>query len=461
MALSATIAHKARIAYQRFGLGALKGGPQSLGTGSSAAYNALLAELNSTTIASITDSTLPSYAVAATQSQDGFSPADTICQLELQARRTKVMLPKIGFVERLVMFWSNHFSISINKDQTTRGMLGQLERDVIRKNVLGKFSNMLLGVIQHPAMICFLDNEDSMGPNSPTGLDWGRSYNENLGREILELHTLGVGGGYTQADVTSLAKVITGWSYVRGWEADNGWNGGTQANRGQFIYRDSWHEPASATILGKTYSNTGQAQGQAVLKDLAIHPSTAQHIAYKLVCHFITDTPTTAMVTPIANAFKSSGGDLKATAKALIDLPASWSAPFTKIRTPYELWMAQLRAFGGPAIPMDQRWVIEEPLRALDHLPWERLTPDGYPDESYYWLAPDAMRIREDTSLFFYDVFGSTYLGPAYTGPAAATLATSLFDADFSASSLAAVKSFSDQRRAMATLFMTPEFQRR
>ena len=289
----------------------------------------------------------------------------------MSARIDKQMQVQIGFVERLVMFWSNHFSMTVNKVEAVRGTFGQWERDVIRKNVLGKFHDMLRETYNHPAMIAYLDNDNSIGPNSQRGIEWGVGLNENLARELMELHTVGSGGGYTEADVTAMAKILTGWSYVRGWEADNRFEGGTPQNRGQFIYRPRWHEPGAITLMGKRYAPAGKDQCEAVLLDLARSPGTAEHIAFKLVHHFITDEPTPAMVDPIKQAFLDSDGDLKAVALALINLPEAWSLPFEKIRTPYEMTIAQYRAL-SERYSLDDGWMLTEPLYALRQMPWKR-----------------------------------------------------------------------------------------
>ena len=253
MALSPTL-----IAFHRFGLGAKPGGPARLGAN---AREALRAEIQKANIAAIANSNLPSYQKACCESQFDFERTEPIRQAELNARIDKQMSVEIGFVERLVMFWSNHFSMSVSKTETIRGTIGQWERDVVRRHVLGHFTDMLRGTIEHPAMIAYLDNDISIGPNSPVGQSWGAGYNENLAREILELHTVGNGGGYSEKDVTAFAKMLTGWSYVRGWESDGGWNGGTPENRGRFIYRPDWHEPGEFTLMGKTYPALGKRQG--------------------------------------------------------------------------------------------------------------------------------------------------------------------------------------------------------
>lgn len=453
MALSKDQVRRAHVAFNRFGLGAKPGGIARIGKDAKAA---VLAELNTPNIALITRGTLPTYGQACRAHDTDFGTAYGIKERELSARLRKHLQPEIGFVERLVLFFSNHFSMSIWKTGVVLTTIGQLERDVIRKNVLGSFKSMLLGVIQHPAMLAYLDNADSIGPNSVDGLSWGVGLNHNLAREILELHTVGVHAGYSEADIAALAKLITGWSYVRGWEADGGYNGGTAANRGQFIYRPRWHEPGRFTLLGKSYAAGGQAQGQAALGDLATHRLTAQYLAFKLVRHFITDEPTPALVNPVAKAFRSSGGNLKATVTALINLPAAWSMGLSKLRTPYELQVAEMRALGRTYNPAD-RWPFEAALDALRHKPWEHTTPDGFPEETGYWMGPDAMRIRLETAQM--NAWALQQLGPV--SGSAAGLARQLFNTRLSAASATAIGGAPDLQAGLSTLFMVSEFQRR
>ncbi|MGA0532517.1 DUF1800 domain-containing protein [Hansschlegelia sp. KR7-227] len=450
MALSVAGAKRARIALQRFGLGPRPGALERIGDDP---RGALKAELEQADVALIDASDLPSKRVALRDSQNGYAAAEANRRKELDARIAKHLSVEIGFVERLVLFWSNHFSMSINKDDVIRGSYGQLEREVIRANVLGDFTAMLRGVIQHPAMLRYLDNQDSIGPHSKRGKEWRRGLNENLGRELLELHTLGAGGGYSETDVTSMAKALTGWSYVNGWQADSSWEGGAPSIRGQFIFRRDWHEPGPITILGKTYRNDGVKRGQRVLIDLARKRATAEHLAFKLVRHFITDQPTPAMVDPVADAFRKTGGDLKATALALIALPEAWNEPMRKIRTPYELAIAQFRAMRTSYVD-ENRWAFTEPLRALNDLPWERPAPDGYPDESYAWLDPDGMTIRLDTAMLVVDRFGEGVRQPL-------KLARSLYGAALSEDLADALTWIPDTRSALTLLFMSPEFQRR
>jgi len=452
MALDTAAAARAKIAFQRFGFGAKPGGPDRIGADPK---GALLAELANPAAALLIGGKLPNYAQAARIGQTVYDKAYTLFRAERRARVLQATKPEIGFLERLVTFWSNHFSMSVWKDQTILATYGQLERDVIRRNVTGKFSDMLLGVMQHPAMIAYLDNADSIGPRSPIGKSWGVGLNENLAREILELHTVGVGGGYTEDDVTEFARVITGWSYVRGWEVDGHWNGGTEKLRGQFLFREDWHEPGARTVMGKRYPAGGIAQGEAALNDLASHPRTAEHIAFKLVLHFVTDTPTKAMVTPLARAFLDSDGDLGEVARALVELPAAWSTPLAKIRTPYELSIAQFRATGVDYPKIGDDWVFGEPLYALHNLPWERGAPDGYPDETAAWLDPDGMRVRLDTAQFFADWFDRRLKRPP------GEVADALFGAALSGASRKAINGAGDVRGGYTALFMSPEFQRR
>ena len=203
-------------------------------------------------------------------------------QTEAFARFNHATTTDAAFLERLVMFWSNHFCVSANKG-AVRGIAGAYEREAIRPHVLGRFSDLLIAAEQHPAMLIYLDNAQSIGPNSRAGRNRGRGLNENLAREILELHTLGVGGGYTQDDVGNLARILTGWSV------------GTLANAasepGKFFFAPARHEPGDRTVMGRSYPDRGQATGEDVLRDLAKHPATARHIALKLAQHFVSDSP--------------------------------------------------------------------------------------------------------------------------------------------------------------------------
>ena len=211
---------------------------------------------------------------------------------EALARLQRASIADCGFTERLVAFWSNHFCISANKGGLARMWAGSFEREAIRPYVLGRFGDMLKAVEQHPAMLFFLDNQQSLGPDSRAGQNRKRGLNENLAREIMELHTLGVGGGYSQDDVTSLARIITGWTYAG--------RQGQLGAPGSFVFNANAHQPGAQRLLGKSYENNGVAQGEAALADIARHPSTAKFIATKFARHFVADDPPPALVARLA-----------------------------------------------------------------------------------------------------------------------------------------------------------------
>src|SRR6186713_1151055 len=230
---------------------------------------------------------------------------------EALARLQRGIIADCGFTERLVAFWSNHFCISANKGGPARMWAGSFEREAIRPHVLGRFADMLRAVEQHPAMLFFLDNQQSLGPDSRAGKNRNRGLNENLAREILELHTLGVGGGYSQDDVTALANIITGWTYAG--------RQGQLGAPGTFVFNANAHQPGAQAVMGKVYDANGVAQGEAVLADIARHPSTAKFVAGKFARHFVADDPPPALVAQLADVFSTSDGDLKALALALLD----------------------------------------------------------------------------------------------------------------------------------------------
>jgi uncharacterized protein (DUF1800 family) len=175
---------------------------------------------------------------------------------------------------------------------------------------------MLHAVVRHPAMLVYLDNQRSIGPNSRTGRRRGRGLNENLAREILELHTVGVNGGYTQDDVINFARALTGWT------VDNR-EGEAQ---GTFMFKPQWHEPGAVTVMGRTYPEGGVEQAEAVLDDLAAHPATARHVARKLAVHFVSETAPLSLVERLEGAFRHGDGDLDAVTRMLVSSGDAWEA---------------------------------------------------------------------------------------------------------------------------------------
>jgi uncharacterized protein (DUF1800 family) len=287
----------------------------------------------------------------------------------------------VPFHERLVQFWSNHFTVSIQRPIVIPVALG-FENEAIRPYVLGKFRDMLSAVAAHPAMLLYLDNAQSVGPNSIGGQLRDKGLNENLAREALELHTVGVDGGYTQTDVTEFAKILTGWSINR--DKDN--------NPGTFRWRPAIHEPGLKTLLGRTYKENGVEEGLTALNDLAARPETAHHIATKLVRHFVADDPPKDAVDTIAAIFRKTEGDLRAVSLALIELPQIWAEPLTKIKTPNDLITSTYRTFGIADAKFGDGAIAG--LRLMGQVPFDAPSPAGWPDTADSWVSPEAMMTR-------------------------------------------------------------------
>ena len=358
---------------------------------------------------------------------------------EVAARLRRAARADVGYVERLVGFWTNHFAIEAGAKAPIRGMVGAFEREAIRPHVLGRFSDMLLAATRHPAMLAYLDNAESFGPNSRAGLRRARGLNENHARELMELHTIGVDGGYSQADVTALAKVLTGWSSSRG-EADN-------APIGQFIFRANAHEPGPQTIIGTVYDQPGERQGLVVLADLARHPATADHIAAKLARAFVADAPPPALVADLAATFRDSDGDLGALARRLIESDAAWQRP-GRVKTPQQFVFSSGRALG---IELKPNFVLEV-LSALGQTPWDPPSPAGFDDSSATWLAPDAMTTRLDVAEQM-----AALADPGIDPPA---LLADITGGGATPRTVEAVARAESRVQGLALLLMSPEFQR-
>jgi uncharacterized protein (DUF1800 family) len=361
---------------------------------------------------------------------------------EALARFQHATLAEVGFVERLVAFWSNHFCISANKGEPARIWAGSFEREAIRPHVLGRFADMLRAVEQHPAMLFFLDNQQSLGPNSRAGINRKRGLNENLAREIMELHTLGVGGGYTQTDVTTLARIITGWTFAG--------PQGALASPGSFAFNANAHEPGSQTLLGKSYDDNGLAQGEAALNDLARHPSTAHFIATKLARHFVADDPPPALVARLADSFHKTDGDLAAVSRTLVESDEAWAAPLTKIRTPYDYIIATGRMLG--AIPPEPGRYLG-PLNLLGQPLWSPTGPNGFADTNAVWASPEGMKLRLDIAAQIGERTGDSVEPRDLIHVVAGDAATP--------ETKRAIELAESRKQAMALLLMSPEFQRR
>jgi uncharacterized protein (DUF1800 family) len=364
-------------------------------------------------------------------------PGRPIYLNEAKARIDAALAAETGLAERLVWFWSNHFCISADKIQS---MSGAYEREAIRPHILGRFGDMLQAVEGHPAMLFYLDNPASMGANSIAGINRTRGLNENLAREILELHTLGVRSGYTQDDVIAFANVLTGWTLLPA--GDNPEHGG------EFTFNRRLHEPGPQKIMGKDYADTGVEQGRAVLRDLAAHPATATHVATKLVRYFIADEPPSALVERLAKVFRDTFGDLKEVTKALVSSPEAWALPRTKLKRPSEWVVAMVRATGITQIDAARftggQAILGEPL-------WRPPSPKGYADDEATWIDGTGRRLDVANS-FAERVANRT--DPLY-------VMDTVFGATVSGEVRQAVARAESRQQALALLFMSPELQRR
>jgi uncharacterized protein (DUF1800 family) len=361
---------------------------------------------------------------------------------EALARLQRAVIADCGLAERLVAFWSNHFCISANKGPLARMWAGSFEREAIRPHVLGRFADMLKAVEQHPAMLFFLDNQQSLGPDSRAGQNRKRGLNENLAREIMELHTLGVGGGYSQDDVTSLARIITGWTFAG--------RQGQLGVPGSFVFNANAHQPGPQRLLGRTYENNGIAQGEAALADIARHPSTTKFIATKFARHFVADDPPPTLVARLQEVFHRSDGDLRALTTALVDSDEAWQAPLTKQRSPYEFLVAIGRLLAR--IPDDPSRYLGG-LNQLGQPLWSPAGPNGYPDTNAAWAAPEGMKLRLDISAQVASRVGDNIDPRDLLQLAAADAA--------SPETRQAIERAESRQQALALLLMSPEFQRR
>jgi uncharacterized protein (DUF1800 family) len=283
-----------------------------------------------------------------------------------------------SFLERLVHFWSNHFAVSVDK-LAVLGIAGAFEREAIRPHVLGSFQELLLAALQHPAMLLYLDNVQSVGPHSDAARMRSRrkiGINENLAREILELHTLGVRGGYTQSDVTEFAKIITGWSIGGGQGRLRG------GDPGRFYFREALHEPGTRRMLAREYRESGYTQGVAALRDLAAARATAQHIATKLCRHFIADEPPPAAIERLTGEFLATSGDLPSVYRALIDAPEAWAEPLAKFKTPSDYIYSSYRALQLPVSEGHKALTAFELFGQRNFSPG---SPAGWPDRAADW----------------------------------------------------------------------------
>jgi len=381
-------------------------------------------------------------------------------QTAIGARIEAAMTSTSPARERAVHFWSNHFTVSAAKPASV-ALPPSFEREAIRPHVAGRFEDMLLASTKHPGMAVYLDNWLSIGPNSQAARNGGRrapgigritGINENLAREILELHTLGVGGGYTQNDVQALAAILTGWTYDRpGLRALLGDAPGRRSGADLFSFDASAHEPGAMTLLGRSYPEAGIAQGDLALGDLAHHPSTARFIAEKLARHYIADAPPPAAAERIAAAFARSGGDLAFTMNAIVDCPEVWAAPFQKFKRPEEYAISVLRALNRDALPAGAG---VGGVAAMGQRIYAAPGPDGWSDRAESWLTADLVWKR----LEFTQTLGERVARADIDALAIGDVALGPL---LSEETREAVRRAQSPAQGLALLFAAPEFQRR
>jgi uncharacterized protein (DUF1800 family) len=360
------------------------------------------------------------------------------------------------FLERLTQFWTNHFAVSVDKI-VVLGVAGAMEREAIRPNVTGRFADLLLAVEKHPAMLLYLDNQASIGPNSKAARFAGKrgngrklGINENLAREILELHTLGVDGGYTQADVTTFAQAISGWS-IGGQDnrrlARLGVDNGTP---GEFVFREVFHEPGAKKLLGKGYGDDGVRQGEAILRDLAMRRETARHISTKLARHFIADDPPKAVVERMTRAWLDTKAHLPAVYRALVESPEAWEQPLAKFKTPADYIYSSYRALG---IPLREKRRALQPFESLGQRSLMPGSPAGWPDASADWDGSSALLKR----IAWADVVAQR-MGDSRN---ARDLAPDLLGGTLTDETAKAISRAESGSQALTLLLASPEFMRR
>ncbi|CAN5399205.1 DUF1800 family protein [soil metagenome] len=369
---------------------------------------------------------------------------------DVEMRTLSALTTPTPFAERLVHFWSNHFAVSINKPALVT-LAGPFEREAIRPNIFGSFESMVLAAERHPAMQLFLDQTRSTGPNSAAAERVNRrrqdrklGINENLAREIMELHTLGVRSGYSQDDVTQFAFAMSGWSVGR-----NDGPGSTGEPAGRFLFRDNLHEPGTRTILGKRYGQQGVAQPLAVLHDLSTSSAAAQFIATKLARHFIADDPPVAAVERLKAAFMRSNGDLPTVYRALVDAPESWTLPNVKFKTPWEWTVSSMRGLGMRDLG---RLPVQQLLAQLGQPTWRPGSPAGYDDIAAQWAAPDALVRRVEVA---------QRLAARVSGVDPQPLATRLMPGVIAEPTLDEIGRAESQRTGLALLLVSADFLRR
>ena len=286
---------------------------------------------------------------------------------------------------RMTEFWFNHLNVFSGKG-AVRAFVGHYELNVIRRHAFGKFEDLLLASAKHPAMLFYLDQAQSVAEGSRGPLGQARGLNENYARELMELHTLGVNGGYTQNDVRELARILTGWTVAPKQPGDQ---------TDGFRFNARTHDSGQKRLLGTVFLNNGLAEGEQAIRMLARHPATARRVATRLATFFVSDQPSSALVDRLTRSFSDSQGDLRVTLRTLVESPEFWQAEHKLFKTPLDYACSVLTVLGG----VHGRRDVAQTMTFLSQAGqpvhgWQ--TPDGYPTDAATWLAPEALTRRAD-----------------------------------------------------------------
>jgi uncharacterized protein (DUF1800 family) len=315
--------------------------------------------------------------------------ARTIVQQAAQARILRALLSPRQLQEVMVDFWFNHFNVFAGKD-LDHLWIGDYERRAIRPFALGRFRDLLFATTKHPAMLVYLDNTLSTAPGSKAARSNKSGLNENFAREVMELHTLGADGGYTQEDVITLARILTGWSINR-------------PDAGEFpdqaaVFDGARHDFGPKVFLGHALRSKGKAEGEEALDILANSPATARHIAFEVAQYFVADEPPAPLVEQLAARFLSTGGNIREMLSLLFASHEFWESYGQKYKTPYQFVLSAARAASAP---VDNTGPLLRTMNQLGMPLYGCLTPDGYKNTEGAWLSPDAtaQRINFATAL--------------------------------------------------------------
>jgi uncharacterized protein (DUF1800 family) len=376
---------------------------------------------------------------------------------QITKRFAAAVTTELPVKERLAQFWSNHFTVSHQGKPQLATACAAFENEAIRPHLDGHFVHMLLSVASHPVMLMYLDNAQSIGPSSQVGRRRGAGINENYAREVLELHTLGVDGGYSQDDVIGLARMLTGWTIGNDRLARFG------AKTGEFAFVEPMHEPGTHRLLGRDYSMRGREQGIEALKDLSLHGETARHIATKLVRHFVADTPEPRDIEYVADVYRRTDGHLPSIHKAAMTLASAWNPDNRKLKTPWELLVSMFRGLELPvsspglASPGLPRPGLARPepllnvLRLTNHLPFTAPSPAGWPDSAEQWGTPALLKQRIEFGIAAGVQFGNRI--------DVIDAAGSLVDPESSPKLLNSISRAESPSQGLSLLLSSPEFQ--